>query len=181
MARFRKFILQVLDRVPDTNQFLPVYGLIVMLVYGWSLYQFIWNLPSWLKFLTLGEIGSVLAYTIVTDLAESLLILMGLIIVSVILPKKWFRDDFIVRGGGSVLYLLILFMVIARNTTPYEQLVSKYAIRGLIDFSFLQLMLGEIRLLRKIVSELADRSTIFLYLSIPSSALALIVVLIRSI
>ena len=150
-----------------------------MLVYGWSLYQFFWNIPSWLKFLTVGEISSVLAYTLATDLVESILVMFGLVIIAVVLPSKWFRDDFIMRGGISVLYLLIFFMVISHNATPLDQVISKYALRGFIDFAFLHFVLGEVRLLRKFIGSLADRSTVFLYLSIPSSALALVVVLIR--
>jgi hypothetical protein len=171
--------LKVLERIPNTKHLLPVYGLIVMLVYGWSLYQFFWNIPGWLKFLTVSEIGAVLAYTLATDLFESILVLFGLIIIAVVLPTKWFRDDFILRGGVSVLYLLVFFMVISYNVPPLDQVISKYGLRVLIDFAFLHFVLGEVRLLRKFIGSLADRSTIFLYLSIPSSALALVVVLVR--
>lgn len=175
----RKIILRVSARVLDIRQILPVYGLIVMLVYGWSFYQFLWNIPGWLKFLTVGEIGAVFAYILATDLFESILILFGLVIVAAILPPKWFHDDFILRGGLSVLYLLIFLMVISKHATSFDEVISKYAIRALIDFSFLHFVLGEVRLLRKFVGSLAKRSTVFLYLSIPSSALALVVVLIR--
>lgn len=147
-----------------------------MFIYGWSIYQFLWTFPSWLKFLTLGEIGAILAYIIVTNLIDSLLVLASLIFVSIVLPTKWLRDNFIVRGGMSVLYLLILVINVAYNAVPFDQL-NNYVVRGVIDLAFLHFVIGYVPPLQRFIYSLADRSTVFLYLSIPSSVLAMVVVL----
>jgi hypothetical protein len=151
-----------------------------MLVYGWSIFQFIRELPGWLKFLTLGEISSILAYTFALDFLESLLVLAGLIVISVILPTKWFRDNFIVRAGVSALYLLGFFMFAASQPDPSKQ-PDNYILRRIIDLVLLQYVVRDVSLLRKAITSLADRSTVFLYLSIPASLLALVVVLYRNI
>ena len=170
----------ILKRIPDRKHLLPVYGLIVMFIYGWSIFQFIKDLPGWLKFLTPGEISSILAYTLALDLFESLLILAGLVVISIILPVKWFRDDFIVRSGVSALYLLGYFIFMANQPDPSKQ-PENFILRKVIDLALLQYVVRDFSLLRKAIATLADRSTVFLYLSIPSSLLALIVVLYRNI
>ena len=133
-----------------------------------------------MKILTPNEIGAVLAYTFVTDLAKSLLILAGLIGVSIVMPLKWFHDDFVVRGGLSVLFSSAFMMFLVFNSIPFDQL-NNYVIGGLLHFAFLHFIIGYVSPLRKIIDVLADRSTIFLYISIPSSVLALIIVLIRNV
>lgn len=157
-----------------------MYGVIVTLIYGWSLYQFFYILPSRMKFLTPLEIGSILAYTLVNDLLESLLILVGLIVIAFILPRKWLMDDFVIRGGLSVLYVLILFVFIASNKVSIQQ-INKYWIWASVGFVILHFVVSKISLFRKAIETLAYSSTIFLYLTVPLSLLALIVVFIRNI
>ena len=180
MRANKEIILIILKRIPDRKHILPVYGLIVMFDYGWSLLQFFKEVPSWLKFLTLGEISGILAYTLAVDFLESLLILAGLIVISICLPIKWFHDDFIVRAGVTVLYSLGFFIFLAYRPNPSYQL-NTYIIRGIIDLVFLHLVIKDVSLLRKVINSLADRSTVFLYLSIPASLLALVIVLYRNI
>jgi len=172
--------LIIIKRIPDRKYLLPVYGLIVMFVYGWSLFQFFKDVPGWIKFLTVGEITGVLAYTLAVDFLESLLILAGLIVISICLPLKWFHDDFTVRGGVTVLYSLGFFIFLALQPNPSYQL-NNYIIRGIVDLAFLHFVIKDVRLFRKVIYSLADRSTVFLYLSIPLSLLALIIVLYRNI
>ena len=176
----KEIVLIIIKRIPDRKYLLPVYGLIVMFIYGWSLFQFFKDVPGWLKFLTVGEIGGILAYTLAVDFLESILILAGLIVISICLPIKWFHDDFIVRGGVTVLYSLGFFIFLALKPNPTYQL-NNYVIRGIVDLAFLHFVIKDVSLFRKVINSLADRSTVFLYLSIPSSLLALAIVLYRNI
>jgi len=172
---------KIFKRIPQPKHLSSVYGLIVMLTYGWSIYRFLWNLPSWVKFLTINEISVILAYTFVTNLIESLLILIGLVIVAAVLPAKWLQDDFIVRGGLSVFYLLGFVMFVSYNLISFDQLINNYLIRGVIDFVFLHFVIGYVGPLQSFIYSIADRATIFLYIYIPLSILSLIFVLIRNI
>jgi hypothetical protein len=172
--------LKILERFPDTKHLYPVYGVIVTLIYGWSLYQFLWLLPSWLKFLSPGEIGAIAAYALVSDLFESLLILACLLLIAGLLPENWMRGDFVLRGGLSALYILLLFVFVAYNQIPYQQ-IKEYWIWSVLGLGGLHLVAGKVRLIRKAIERLANGATLFLYLSLPLSALALLVVLIRNI
>ena len=83
----------------------------MILVYGWTIYWSLWKLPSWLDFLPLGEIGAIFSYLLATNLIESLLVLLGIIVVCLILPQKWFREVFVSRGSVLAASVLISIMI----------------------------------------------------------------------
>jgi hypothetical protein len=174
-----RIFYRTFDRFPKIGHLVSVYGLIVMLVYGWSFYQFIWNLPSWKSYLTIGEISVIFAYTLTSDAIESILILFVSTLVSILLPSKWFRDDFVVRAGMSVVYILIFFMYLSYYAIPASQL-NKLILRAMVDLAFLHFVIGYVQPLRKFIESLADRSTAFLYLTIPSSIVAVLIIFVRS-
>jgi len=174
--------LKLLNRLPDKKEIYPVYGLLVLLIYGWSLYHFVWHLPSWIKFLTAEEIGVILCYTLATDFVESLLFLIGLLSISFILPADWFRDDFVARSGLITLSILILFMFVSYTPLSYKEFLTLYVLLGgFIYFNLIYLILKKTSLLWKLISLLADHSIIFLYISIPASVIAILVVFVRNI
>ena len=78
----------------------------------WTLMPFFWKVPSWSYFLDVGEILTLLAYSLATNFAESLLILCGPLLVTLLLPARWFREVFIARGAAlsmaSIGYLMLL-------------------------------------------------------------------------
>lgn len=174
------FMTKLFKRFPRTNHLYPVFSVIVTLIYGWSLYQFFYILPSKIKFLTTLEIGAILAYTLVNDLFESLLILFVFCLIAFIIPGKWMREDFVFRGGFSALYIIILFIIVAYNNISLQQ-IHDYWIWAAIGFLILNFFSGRVSFLKKGFEELFKRTTIFLYIFMPASGLALILVLIRNI
>ena len=171
---------RILARLPKPETIYPVYGVIVTLIYGWSVYRFIWKLPSWLKFLVPGEILAAAFYTLVSDLFESLLILAAFVLFAFALPGKWLRENFIFRGGLSALSVLGLFVGLAHYNITLAQ-VSKYWFWAPVGFVILHILFGKIRPLKIGIEKLADATSIFLYLTVPFSLLSLLVVLIRNI
>src|SRR5512146_67672 len=91
-------MIPILERIPRWAQIIPVFGIILLVIYGWSLMWFFWEVPSWLHYLHLDEILVLLAYTFATNFAESLTVLCGPLLLALVLPKKWFRDVFVARG-----------------------------------------------------------------------------------
>ena len=155
-----------------------------MMVYTWSLLQYFWRLQSWLNFSTLGRVSVIYAYTAVVNFIESALILLALVVLSVILPSKWFYDQFVARGSSLVLFGLSALMIFAQNifedvTTP-SVLLPKLLAAAVIIIA-LVILVDRISLLKKIMDELANRMTTFLYIWMPITALSLITVLIRNI
>jgi hypothetical protein len=175
--------LTILNKIPRWEKIVPVYAVIVMMIYTWSLFQYFWRLQSWLNFSTLGQVSVIYAYTAVVNFIESALIMLMLVVLSVILPSKWFYDQFVVRGSSLVLFGLGALMIFVQNifedvNTP-SVVLPKLLVAAIIIIA-LVILVDRISLLKKIMDELANRMTTFLYIWMPITALSLITVLARN-
>jgi hypothetical protein len=171
-------------RIPSLTQLAPVYAIAVTIVYSWSLLRFSWRLPSFLKYSTSGEIGVTFAYLMVINLLESLVVVFAPIVLSVILPQKWFFDRFITKGVLLVSLWLGYLIYIAGKIVPempFPYSLFKWSPVFFLLILIFVLLLGQIKFLSKIVDDVSDRFVVFLYISIPISAISLLVVLIRNI
>jgi hypothetical protein len=176
--------LAIFKRFPTLAQITAVYSIIVLVIYTWTILWFFWRVPGWLYFLSISEILTVYAYSLVTNLFESLLVLCIPVGLSVILPQKWFSDAFITRSVIVVLSILayaayILNQFKTRDDYPNEffRLIPIILFASVV-FAFLA---GKVRILVNLIEYLAEQTTVFLYITIPLSLAALLVVLVRSI
>ena len=175
--------MPIKNKLPRLAQVYPVYAIIVILTYGWTIYWALWKLPSWLDFLPLGQIGAIFCYLMATNLIESLLVLVGVLIISLILPKKWFHDVFVSRGSVLAASALIPIMVFEYNYDKPADYFYKFPlylplivlIAGVLAF-----LAGWIQIVRKAVEVFAENAVIFLFVSLPVSILSLIVVIVRN-
>lgn len=176
--------MAIFNRIPKQNEIVPVYAIIVIMVYGWTILKFSYNVSGWLYFLNIGEVMSVFAYTMVVNLLESLVVLLGVVAIGVVLPRKWFSDAFIARGAVLSALMLGLMMYVAAQFSSKDYypaeivrwLPAILSLMGLVIYFF-----GRAQFLRKVIEFFADRAIIFLYISIPVSILSLIAVLIQNI
>ncbi len=120
----------------------------------------------------------------VVNLIESALVLLAPVLLSVILPKKWFFERFITKGA-LLLSLGLGYVMYFDNHLNYQSpfpltLVYQTPIilAAIIVLVFLVDWLG---ILDKILIDLSDRLIVFLYISIPVSLISFLVVLIRNI
>lgn len=171
--------------LPDRRSALGVYATAVFLVYGWTLLASFWKVPSWLYFLRVGDILSVYAYSFVIDFAESLLLLGMMLAIGLLLPKRWWNAHFAAHGALWVTVLLGSAMIrLYTNRSPdsWESFVSGqgmwWGVTLLLALA-LSLVVSAIPFLRRGLETLADRLVVFLYLYLPLTALALVVVFIR--
>ena len=176
--------MAIFKRIPSWGQVAPVYAVIVLMVYAWTIVWFFWKLPSWLFFLNAGEIAIAFAYALATNLLESLVVLCAPLFMSLALPKKWFYDLFVARGAALALSGLAYMMYLAnqfKTKDDYPSLTLKpwtlgLAVAGILVIVYLA---GRLNLFRKLLEVLADRAIIFLYISLPLSLIALVVVIFR--
>jgi hypothetical protein len=176
--------LAIFNRIPKQKEILPVYAVIVLMIYGWTILKFSYYVPGWLYFLNLGEILMVFAYSATVNLLESLLVLLGIVAIGTVLPKKWFADAFVARGVVFSAIVLGLMMYVA-NQFNYKEYYPSEMIRWfpviVIVMGVFVYFLGRIKFVCNIIEAFADRAIIFLYISIPVSLLSLIVVVIRNV
>lgn len=174
----------LLGRFPRWAQIIPVFGVIVLVVYTWTLMWFFWEVPSWLYYLRTVELLSLLAYAFATNLAESLVILGGIVALAVILPQKWFREVFVARGAavsiaglGCAIFLAEQFT--DKNIYPAFWLRIPTLLVVAVAIGVLAYLCGRIRLVRRFLEAVADRVSIFAYIAAPLGVLSWIVVGIR--
>lgn len=172
--------MAIFSRLPRWSQIAGVYSVIVLVIYSWTLLWFFWKFPSWLYFLSLWEIIKVLCYAIVTNLLESLVVMLPLLALAMALPRHWFADRFISHSVPAILLGLGYMMYLANQFQGKEDYPS--GVIRLIPLVLVVMLLaaflgGKITPLRSAIDGFADRATIFLYIFIPLSLACLLVVL----
>lgn len=172
-------------RLPSFASLTQVYSVIAILVYGWTIYRYVWRLPSWLHYLTMGELVGLFSYAMLTGLVESLLILGILVSISALLPERFLLDNFIVRGTAFSLGLLIPLIVFWVLYEQMSSLLGNYQVMWTIGTIIVTILLvvlsARIRWLAALLSALSDRFVVFLFLLMPLTFLGLVIVVIRNI
>ena len=175
----------LLGRFPRLAQVIPVFGVIAIVIYTWTIMPFFWKLPSWLFFLNGREILTSLAYLLVVNFLESLTFLCAPLFLAFVLPRKWFSDVFVARGTALALGGLGCMMLLAEqfnndNAYPTLSLSLWLVLLALAALAVLVYLCGRVALLRKVLEAVADRVSIFAYVLTPLSLLALLVVVVHS-
>jgi hypothetical protein len=176
--------LDISSRLPKQKDLLPVYAVIVIMIYGWTILKFNYNLPGWLYFLNMNEIFTIFAYSMTTNLLESVFVLSGVVIVGIIFPRKWFAETFVSRGTLLSILILGFMMFVADkfNTKAfYPGDIIRWTPAYIVLVGLVVFFAGRIRFVSRLIELFADRAIIFLYFSIPISILSLILVFIRNI
>lgn len=159
---------------------LSVFGLIVMLIYGWSLYHFFLIVPAWRMFLETGEILVMLSQVLAVSLFDSLLMLLVIAALAFFLPHAWYRNNLVLNGGLTVIIVFSLAVYLAFHVVPLDRLLSVYLPAALITFVILKILFMRVPGLWNALEAIADRSTIFLYCYVPPSLIGLFMTLART-
>lgn len=144
--------------------------------------MFAWKIPSWLYFLSLGDIASVFAYTLLSSLLESTLLLSLFLLAALILPARLFADKFLVRG--SIVIIILTFWVAMFNLVTLIQLPTTEDLISFGSLAFLTIALGlvlgeRMTVFQNMLIAFGNRLTVFLYFWLPLSAIGVLVVLLR--
>ena len=175
----------LLRRFPSIPTILPVYAVIAVPIFGWTITSWLWKLPSWLNFLTSGEITAIFFYAILTAFIESLLVCSFLLLLCLLLPSQLFRDQFIVRGTWLAIGLAfaILGNGIWRGITRFtytEVSLTLWSMVSLIPIVAVTMLSVRVRMMARLADWISDRLLIFLYILIPLSMISVLVVVIRN-
>ncbi|MGE5251734.1 MAG: hypothetical protein ACM3QS_16145 [Bacteroidota bacterium] len=171
-------------RLPEFRNIIPVYAVIAFVLYMWSFFLFSWILPSWVNFMSVGELFAAFSYSLATTLLESLGFLLLLLLLSILLPPAWLRDLFVVRG--TLISLAVLGVVLLRaylNTThfPYPKGPGALGAAAFLLALLLTGLSGRANWLRRFAAWLADRLIVFLYILVPLTVIGLVTVLVRNV
>ena len=173
----------MLKRLPIFHDVVSVYAVIASMLFAWSLLLFLWYLPSWLHFMTLGDIIAVFSYVMASSFLESLTFLLFLLILCFLLPSNYLRNEFIARGTVITVCVIGLIMIYFRINNPIitNILFSGFGIGLILTVVVISLLLTKIHQVRRVLISFSDLLTVFFYILIPLSLFSLFVILIRNI
>lgn len=179
-------ILAILRRkFPARQDVFSVFASCVFLVYSWSILWFLQKLPSWLQYLNPWDNISIFAYTQAFALLESVVILFVLVVLSILLPVRFFRDRFAAQGSVMV-FVAACWAVLLR---AFDLGLRSW---GLNEF-LLGLALSPVPIgascalvhcsdrLARAIEAFAERLTVLLYIYVPLGLLSLVLVVARNI
>jgi hypothetical protein len=173
------------NRLPSFASLVQVYSVIAFLVYGWMIYRYAWRLPSWLHYLTVGDLLGLFSYAMLAGLVESLLALGFLLGLSALLPPRFLRDAFTVCGTaislGWFVSLIVFWIIYERDSLAVENYQVAWTVGTFILTVGLGWLSTRVRWLGAFLSALSDRLIVFLFLIMPLTLIGLTVVLIRNI
>ena len=169
-------------RLPERSDIISVYSIIAFMIYSWTFITFFFKLSSWVYYLTIGEIANILTYAMVTDLLESILILSGLLLLCLLLPPTFLKEDFRIRGtwlsivffGTLMVYLVPIFNIRGRGIDPGFWLMV-----AIVLTLTLTIILSRLSFTRRFAHFIADRMTVFLVVFTPISVISFFILVIR--
>ncbi len=171
-------------RFPSLKQLSSVYSVAVVIIYGWSIVRFFWRVPSFIYYSTVGEIGMIFSYLITVNLLESLLVVSVPVVLSLILPSKWFFERFVARGVLLVLLGLGYMMYIGSHNNinePFPYTLFRWSPLAFLLILIPVFFVDRINFLARFLEIVSDRLEVFLLISIPVSVISFVVVLIRNV
>lgn len=175
-----------LKRFPPLIPILQVYAVIAVPIFGWTFTAWLWKLPSWLNFLTPGDILTIFFYAMATAFVESLLVGCLILSLCLLLPAGMLRDHFTARGSWLAVGLAAsilgngLWRAMNRYSYVDVSLVS-WSIATLVLSMLLFLVAARSRLMARAAEWMADRLVVFLYILAPLSVVSAIVVVARNV
>lgn len=174
------------EKIPNKTEIWFVFSTITFSVFSWSIWKFIYQIPSDLLNTRWGDIVWNLQALMAAALLESILVSLGMVFLSFILPVKWFRDGF--RYKGFVTLLIMIGVVTwSRKVFVYDDYFPAIDILykgGIIFFTTWVALLITIHIVKpiqKIVAFIEKRVEVFSYLYIPLGFIGLIALLIKSV
>jgi hypothetical protein len=174
------------ERLPQRGEFLYVFGGVVFFVFSWAIRGFLYQLSSLLLYHTVGEILAVFSYLMAFALVESLIVMSGLLMVSFLLPARWFREGFVYKGFIAVLVtrlamiLLNSYLFSLNHAMPPMSVIYLSAGMTLVFLLALIWVFQSAPRLQRVLLELQERMQIFIYLYLPLGFIGLVVIVLRN-
>ena len=184
---------RILHRLPSQSEILQVSSVVLFAVFGWSIRGFLYKIPSFTLYFGLASNLAILCYMLAFALLESALVMAFLLLLSVVLPQRVFRQGFAYKAFIIVLvataasiafeawYRIDFFKdMMAGLTYPIPPFLIGFAASILVLAALFWAFHVWPRLQRYAIT-LMQQLSIFAYIYVPLGLLGLVVVLIRNV
>ena len=168
-------------RFPDRRETTLVFSAVVFAVFTWAVRSYIYKFPSFILYFDLWDILAILAQMLTFALLESLLVTGLLVGLSTLLPGTWLRTGFAWKGFITVLVaaLTSLYLKVAMTNQPTVKFLLTTLIVTFVTWLGLILTAHFWLSFRRILLDVADRLSIFLYVYLPLGLVSVAIVIIR--
>ena len=180
------------NRLPARSDTLHVFGVVLFVVYGWSIRGFLFKVPSFALYFGLPSDLAVLSYMFAFALVESAMFMAALLLLAAILPARVLKQGFAYKS-------FIIVMVAAAASITFEAwyrvdffkdmmvgmnyMVAPFIIGIVVSILLLAALFWgfhEWPRLQRYASFVMEQLSIFTYIYVPLGLLGLVVVLIRN-
>jgi hypothetical protein len=90
---------------PSRGELFYTFAVGVFFVHLWTFYNVFHEVPAWVIRMSLWDVIGVVSYVLLFALVDSLLLAGGLTAVAVVLPNRWFKDNFVAQGSVAALLI----------------------------------------------------------------------------
>lgn len=138
-------------------------------------------LSNWSLYFNITDILGSFSYVMAGAFLESLLLILFLLVIVFILPRKLFLDKFVFRGTALVISLLATLMYYYTQTPMGDALENMDKLGVFFLLVFVPIVLGElIQVVDRFVKFIADSCIVFLYIYLPISFISILTIIFRN-
>jgi hypothetical protein len=171
--------------LPSSSDVINVYSIIVFWAYSWCLFVFVFNLPGWILKVPFSEILGYFSYGMIYVFFDTLLFLAIILLLSAILPVRWFRNNFVVSGAltATMLFFWVVFFQVNFNLlleSPENNNLLILLVAMVILILSLELA-RRLSLIQKVFSWFASACVVFVYVYGILTVIGFVVVIARNI
>ena len=172
-------------RFPSRHDTWLTFSSILFLVNVWAIINILRAVPSWILSRTIWEMIGIISYPLVFALLESIVFLIGLVVLAAILPGKLLRESFVAQGSLAGL-MATLGMVLAHL---YGEDLGIWSVRAfgqyvlvLVGITMVSwILIYYINKLKSVIETIAERLTPLSTVYLAVDFLALIIIVMRNI
>jgi hypothetical protein len=155
----------------------------VFLCFSWTILGFLNKLSSFLLYFTPAEIADIFVFMMAFALLESLALTGFMVLLSMILPHGWLRDEFSLKGS-AFLVVFALASIVSQKLLQDELPGAIWLVTGLtaplVLFAILIFFSHRSVKLQKLLFTIQDRISIMLFLYLPLGLVSLFVWIYRN-
>lgn len=107
-------------RLPSRQDTFHVLGACVIPVFLWSLLSFLNEVPGFALRLSLWDVIGMASYILAAALVESVLLLLPLLVISALLPARFFRNHFLAFGSAIAVITSLWIMYANYHTLDFS-------------------------------------------------------------
>jgi len=170
-------------RLPQKSEIIWVFGVVIFAVHSWSIREFLYKVPAFLLYYSIGDVYSVFSYMMAFALLESAVVTALLVASAWILPSKLLREGFAYKGFLAILVASILsiwFQGVLTNQYPANNLLFVSSGIAVSVFVLLAFLFQKVGFLQRIALNLTNRLGIMAYLYVPLGLIGFLVYILRS-